>query len=97
MPVSCPAAEAGGCRTTLTLKTAKAVHLGGRNAVLVLGAKTVDLGPGARTDVQIRLSGRTAALAKHGSLAARLLIASSDAAGNTATRTAAVTLKIPHA
>ena len=95
VPIFCPASETGGCRTTLTLETARAVHLGGRKAVLVLGSKTVDLGPGARMNLQIRLSRATAALAKHGRLAARLRIASSDAAGNTATRTAAVTLKIP--
>ena len=45
-PVSCPAAEAGGCRTALTLETAKAVRLGKVRAVLVLGSATVDLAPG---------------------------------------------------
>ena len=35
-PVTCPAAEAGGCRTALTLETAKAVKLGKVRAALVL-------------------------------------------------------------
>jgi hypothetical protein len=94
-PVSCPVAEAGGCRTTLTLVTAKAVSLGKARAVLVLGSATVALAPGQKTTVSIRLNGLAVGLARHGRLPARLQVASSDAAGNSAARSVAVGLRIP--
>jgi Ca2+-binding RTX toxin-like protein len=94
--VSCPEAETGGCRTTVTLETAKAVRLGKVRAVLVLGSKTVDLDPGQRATVRVRLARGAAELAKRGKLPARVRLASSDAAGNLATQSARVGLRIPH-
>jgi Ca2+-binding RTX toxin-like protein len=93
--LSCPMAEAGGCRTTVTIETAKAVRLGKVRAVLVLGSKTVALRPGQQTTVSVRLAG-AGSLAKHGKLAARVREASSDAAGNLAARSLKVGLRIPH-
>ena len=93
--VSCPAAEAGGCRTTLTLQTAKAVKLGRVRASVVLGSKTVRLRGGQRTTVSIRLARGASRLAKRGKLAARARIATADAAGNHATKSVAVALRIP--
>lgn len=94
-PVSCPAAEAGGCRTTLTLETAKAVRLSRVRALLVLGSTKVNLAPGQKKTVSVRLIGGAAGLAVRGKLAARARIASSDAAGNSAARSVAVGLRIP--
>jgi hemolysin type calcium-binding protein len=94
VPLSCPLAEAGGCRTTVTLETAKAVRLGKVRAVLVLGSKTVSLKPGQQTIVSVRLAG-AAAVAKHGKLAVRVREASSDASGNLAARSLRVGLRIP--
>jgi Ca2+-binding RTX toxin-like protein len=94
-PVSCPVAEAGGCRTTLTLVTAKVVSLGKVRAALVLGSATVALAPGQMTTVSIRINGGAVGLARHGRLPARLQVASSDAAGNSAARSVAVGLRIP--
>jgi hypothetical protein len=94
VPLSCPVAEAGGCRTTITIETAKAVRLGKVRAVLVLGSKTVRLRPGQHSTVSIRLAG-AAGLAKHGKLSARVREASSDAAGNLAARSLTVGLRIP--
>jgi Ca2+-binding RTX toxin-like protein len=93
--VSCPAAEAGGCRATLTLETAKAVRLGEVRAVVVLGSKSVDLEPGEQSTVRVRLTRGVAGLARHGKLAARVRITSSDAAGNSAADSVAVGLRIP--
>ena len=95
VPVSCPAAEAGGCRTTLTLQTAKAVKLGRVRASVVLGSKTVRLRGGQRTTVSIRLARGASGLAKRGKLAARARVATADAAGNRATKSVAVALRIP--
>jgi Ca2+-binding RTX toxin-like protein len=96
VPVSCPAAEAGGCRTTLTLETAKAVRLGKVRAVLVLGSNSADLDSGQESTVAIRLARGAAGLAKHGKLPARIRVTSSDAAGNVAQQSVAVGLRIPH-
>jgi Ca2+-binding RTX toxin-like protein len=94
-PVTCPAAEAGGCRTALTLVTAKAVRLGKVHAVLVLGSTTVSLAPGQRKTVSVRVNGGAAALARHGKLSTLIKVSSSDVAGNTAAGTMGVRLRFP--
>jgi Ca2+-binding RTX toxin-like protein len=95
VPVSCPAAETGGCRTTLTLETAKAARLGALKAIVVLGSKSVNVAPGTQATASIRIVRGAGALALRGKLPARVRITSTDAAGNTVTRTVAVTLKVP--
>jgi hypothetical protein len=75
--------------------TAKAVSLGRVRAVLVLGSAKVDLAPGQRTTVSVRVNGGAAGLATHGRLPARIQVASSDAAGNSAAESVAVGLRIP--
>jgi Ca2+-binding RTX toxin-like protein len=95
VPLSCPAAETGGCRTTVTLETAKAVNLGAVRAVLVLGSTTVNLAAGHSATATIRLSAGVSALARSGKVAARILLASSDAAGNSASHSVAAGLRIP--
>jgi len=95
VPVSCPAAETGGCRTTLTLETAKPARFGALKAVVVLGSKSVNVAPGTQATASIPIVRGAAALALRGKLPARVRITSTDAAGNTATRTVAVTLKVP--
>jgi Ca2+-binding RTX toxin-like protein len=87
VPVSCPANEASGCLTTLS------VRQGSRGAVL--GSKRLALAGGNRATASIPIPHRAAALARNGSLPVRIRIASTDAAGNTAARTVAVTLKLP--
>jgi hypothetical protein len=93
--VSCPAAETGGCRTTLTLETAKPIRIGRVRAVLVLGSTRVTLGHGQRVTASIRLVAGAAALAKRGKLATRVRITSSDAAGHSAARSVTLRLRIP--
>ena len=83
-PVSCPAAEAGGCRTALTLETAKAVKLGKVRAVLVLGSASVSLAPGESQTVSVRVNRGAASVSSNGKLSTRIQVSSSDAAGNTA-------------
>jgi hypothetical protein len=95
VPVTCPDAESGGCDATLTLETAKAVRLGKVRAPVVLGSKSADLGPGEQATVRVRLARGTAGLAKRRKLPARVRVSSSDAAGNLATDTVDVGLRIP--
>jgi hypothetical protein len=95
VPVSCPAGEAGGCRTRLTLTTAKKIRRGKVRAAIVLGSKQVNLRPGQRLTVSIRLARSAAGVAKRGRLATRIRISSSDAAGNSAARSVTRRLRIP--
>jgi Ca2+-binding RTX toxin-like protein len=94
VPVSCPLAEAGGCRTTLTLETAKPVRVGRVHAALVLGSKTVNLGAGQSSTVSIRLAGLFGHQ-RRGKLPVRVQIVSQDAAGNLAADAVVVGLRIP--
>jgi virginiamycin B lyase len=95
VPVSCPTGEAGGCRTTLRLATAKKIRRGRVRTAVVLGSKEVNLGPGQRLTVSIRLARSAAGLARRGTLATRIRITSSDAAGNSAARLVTRRLRIP--
>jgi Ca2+-binding RTX toxin-like protein len=94
VPLVCPANVKGGCRTTLTLETAKPARLGSIKAIVVLGSKTVKVRAGKKAIAAIRLSPAVAKIAKRGKIASRLRISSSDAAGNTAVRTAVVNLRL---
>jgi Ca2+-binding RTX toxin-like protein len=94
LPVYCPAADAGGCHATVRIETAKVVRRAGMRRVRVLGSKNVDLGPGQQSTVSIRLDG-AAALARHGRLAARVRIASTDSVGNSTADSRVITLRIP--
>ena len=95
VPLSCPAAETGGCATAITLETAKAAHVGSVRAILVLGSKSVKLAAGRRMTASVHLAAGVKDLAKHGKLAVRIRLSSSDLAGNTAIRTSAAGLKLP--
>jgi hypothetical protein len=79
----------------VTLETAKAIRLGRVRAPLVLGAKTVQLAPGQASTASVRLADGAAELAKRGRLPVRLQLLSSDDAGNTASRTKTVGLRVP--
>jgi Ca2+-binding RTX toxin-like protein len=95
VPLSCPAAETGGCQTTVTLTTARTIRLGRVRAILVLGSNSVSLRGGQRRTLSIPLAAGVATLARHGRLSTRVQIATRDAAGNAASRRVAVSLRIP--
>jgi hypothetical protein len=94
VPLSCPAAESSGCRTTVTLTTARTVRLGRVRATITLGSRSVSLRAGQRSTLSIRLAAGVAALARRGKLATRVQIATRDAAGNTASRRVTRNLRI---
>ncbi len=95
IPLSCPAAETGGCQTTVTLTTARTIRLGRVRAMLVLGSNSVSLRGGQRRTLSIPLVAGAGTLARHGSVSTRVQIATRDAAGNAASRRVAVSLRIP--
>ena len=93
VPLSCPAAETGGCQTTVTLTTARTVRLGRVRATVVLGSRSLSLQGGQRGTLSIPLAAGVAA--RRGRLSTRVQIATRDAAGNTASRRVTVSLHIP--
>jgi Ca2+-binding RTX toxin-like protein len=93
LPISCPAEESGGCRTTLSVRTARRVRVGSARRILALGSKLVALAAGAHAMIAIRLNGRAATAIQDGRLPVRIIVASADSAGNTARRTVSVTLR----
>jgi len=95
VPLSCPAAETGGCKTTVTLTTGKTIRFGRVRARVILGSQSVSLRGGQRGTLSIRLAAGVATLARRGSLSTLVQIATRDAAGNAASRQVAVNLRIP--
>jgi len=95
VPLSCPAAETGGCQTTVTLTTGRTIRLGRVRATLVLGSGSVSLRGGQRSTLSSPLAAGVATLARHGRVSTRVQIATRDAAGNAASRRVAVSLRIP--
>jgi Ca2+-binding RTX toxin-like protein len=93
--LSCPAAETGGCRTTVTLTTARTIRVRRVRATLVLGSKSLSVRGGQRRTLSIQLAAGVAAIARRGRLATRVQIATRDAAGNTASRRVTRSLRIP--
>ena len=95
VPLSCPAAETGGCQTTVTLTTAKTIRVRRVRAALVLGSGGLSLRGGQRRTLSIRVAAGVGALARNGKLSTRVQIASRDAAGNAASRRVTRSLRIP--
>jgi hypothetical protein len=95
--LACPAAETGGCDTTLTLTTAKAVKLGALRGVLTLGAKHVALKPGQRAALAIALPAGVEQIASRAAIAAQASVLSKDAAANVATSARRLSLLVPRA
>jgi Ca2+-binding RTX toxin-like protein len=95
LKVACPAAEAGGCRSVVSITTAKAVKLGKLKLVAVLGSKSVALKGGQTATVNVKLASGAARLARRGAIAARAQVVSTDAAGNVATSARRLTLSLP--
>ena len=95
VPLSCPAAETGGCRTTVTLTTARTIRVRRVRAALVLGSGSLSLRGGQRRTLSIRLVAGVGGLARKGKLSTRVQIATRDAAGNAASRRVTRSLQIP--
>ena len=95
VPLSCPAAETGGCQVTVTLTTARTIRVRRARAALVLGSASLNLRGGQRGTLSIRLVAGAAGLGRHGKLATHVQIATRDAAGNSASRRVTRNLRIP--
>jgi hypothetical protein len=93
--VECPASEAGGCKGTLSLLTAKAVRIGGVKVQALLGSKGYTLAAGQRRTLSIKLPKGVGRLANRSrTLKLRAQSVSRDAAGNVATGASALSVKL---
>ena len=92
--IECPAAEAGGCKGTLALLTAKQVRIGGVKVQALLGSKSYTLAAGKRKTLSIKLPKGVSRFARNHKLALRAQTVSRDAAGNIATGAKRLTVKL---
>jgi hypothetical protein len=95
LSIACPAAEAGGCTGTVTLLSAKPVRIGSTRVVAVLGSARYSLRAGQRKTVKVALPKGVRRLAVKKTIAARAQTVTRDAAGNVATGSRAVRLRLP--
>ena len=92
--VSAPAGASGTSTGSLTVRTAKAVRLGGLRAVLQLGSARYRIAPGASRTIKVRVPKGTNRLAgRQGGLKVRA-VASTGRSGNLATSSKRLTLKL---
>ena len=92
--ILCPAAEAGGCQGTLALQTAKAVRIGGVKVTALVGSKSYSLQAGQTRTLSIKLPKGIRKFSKNGTLSLRAVSTSLDAAGNVATGTSRLSVKL---
>ena len=92
---SCPAAEAGGCKGTLALQTAKAdqASAASRSPSLV-GSKQLHAGRRAAPDVTVHAAQGHAQVSQKAARSLRAVSTSDDAAGNVATGTSRLAVKL---
>ena len=95
LSIACPAAEAGGCIGTVTLVSAKPVRIGSARVVAVLGSARYSLRAGQRKTVKVALAKGVRKLAVKKAISARAQTVTRDAAGNVATGSRAVSLRLP--
>jgi Ca2+-binding RTX toxin-like protein len=93
LSIECPAAEAGGCAGTLTLISAKPVKIGSHKVIALLGSARYSLKAGERKTVTVALPKGVRKLAVKRAIAARAQTITSDAAGNVAAASRAVSLR----
>jgi Ca2+-binding RTX toxin-like protein len=92
--VSAPAGASGNSTGSLTVRTAKAVRLGGLKAVLQLGSARYRIAPGASRTIKVKVPKGTNRLAgRQGGLKVRA-VASTGRSGNLATSSKRLTLKL---
>jgi Ca2+-binding RTX toxin-like protein len=92
--VQCPTAEAGGCTGSLSLLTARPVRIGGVKVQALLGSKSYALKGGETRTLSIKLPKGVNRLARHGKLSLKAQSVSRDAAGNVATGSSKLTVKL---
>jgi len=94
--LTCPAAEAGGCRGKLTLTSSGALRLGRTKVIAVLGSASYRLNPGQTRTVRVKLPSTLKAVAgRRKSLSIRATAVSRDASGNVSEASRRLSLTLP--
>lgn len=84
VPLSCPAAETGGCAVSVVITTS--ARTGKLHVDTLLGSGFVRLAPGQSTHLKVPLSSAATHLVRKGHLSIRTALRSTDASGNTVAR-----------
>ena len=92
--VSCPASEAGGCKGTLVLQTARTVSLGGTRFHAIVASKRYTLQSGQAKTLKVKLPKGVRALSRRGTLSLNAITTNRDAAGNLAQRSSRLAIKL---
>ena len=92
--VSCPASEAGGCKGTLVLQTARTVSLGGTRFHAIVASKRYTLNSGQAKTLKVKLPKGVRALSRRGTLSLNAITTNRDAAGNLAQRSSRLAIKL---
>jgi Ca2+-binding RTX toxin-like protein len=95
--VSCPAVSPGNCTGSLTVRTAKAVKLGGLKAVLQLGSARYNLAPGATRTLKVKVAKGSRRLADRKGHLKVLAVASTGRSGEIAQSSRRLTLALGRA
>ena len=95
LALSCPAAEAGGCKGTVALISSKPIKIGNRRVTVVIANASFNLRAGQRRNVTVRLPKDVRRFVKGRNLSVRVQTVSRDTAGNVATGARTVTLRLP--
>jgi hypothetical protein len=95
LALTCPAAEAGGCKGTVALISSKAVKIGNQRVRVVVGNASYTLKAGEKKNVTVRLPKNVRKLAVGRKLKVRAQTITRDAAGNVASDSRSLTLRIP--
>jgi len=93
--VQCPAAEAGGCKGTLTLVSRRTVRIGGIRIAVVLGSARYNLKAGQRRTLNVRTPGGLRLISRGRAIAAQAHTVTTDGAGNTAEARKNLSLRLP--
>src|SRR4051794_14091623 len=92
--VSCPASEAGGCKGTLVLQTARTVSLGGTRFHAIVASKRYTLSAGQAKTLKVKLPKGVRSLSRRGTLTLNAITTNRDAAGNLAQRSSRLAIKL---
>jgi Ca2+-binding RTX toxin-like protein len=95
LAISCPAGETGGCKGTVALISAKAIKIGGQRVRVVLGNASYSLKAGETKNVTVRLPKGLRKLTRNRKLSVRAQTITRDAAGNVATGSRSLSLRLP--
>ena len=92
--VECPSSEPGGCAGTLVLQSARKLNVRGVKVNVVVASKRFNLRSGQRRTLAMKLPNGVRRISRRGTLQLRAVTTSRDAAGNVASRSSRLAVKL---